>query len=121
MPVQTFQLQEHHLKLARRMSVGWQDCETGAPEIDPKRPYGNSYVPRDIAEIIGVEWPDEEELSAAAYDREREAIASRMMAIHSEMETVLLIILGNAGEAVRPGLYCNAAKSTYHSPRWVAC
>ena len=36
----------------RRFQVGWQDCEYGAPEIDPKRPYGNSSVEEDIREIL---------------------------------------------------------------------
>jgi len=38
-----FELTEQHLKLIRRMTVRYNDyCEFGAPEIDPKRPYGNS-------------------------------------------------------------------------------
>lgn len=49
----TFVMTENHLKLLQRMNVGWQDCEFGAPEIDPKRPYGNSDVVQDIVEIIG--------------------------------------------------------------------
>ena len=51
-----FRVTADHLKLLRRMYVGWQDCEYGAPEIDPKRPYGNSSVEQDIAEILG--WID---------------------------------------------------------------
>jgi hypothetical protein len=53
-----FTITEDHLKLLRRAYVGWQDCEFGAPEIDPKRPYGNSSVLLDIAEILGVELAD---------------------------------------------------------------
>jgi hypothetical protein len=45
MKTQTFKLTDEHLKLLRRFNVGWQDSESGAPEIDPKRPYGNSAVP----------------------------------------------------------------------------
>lgn len=30
----------------------WNDCEYGAPEIDPKRPYGNSDVEGDLAELL---------------------------------------------------------------------
>lgn len=50
----TFTVTDDHLKLLRRASVGWSDCEFGAPEIDPKRPYGNSNVLGDIAEILGL-------------------------------------------------------------------
>jgi hypothetical protein len=48
-----FIVTEEHLKLMRHFWVGWCYDEFGAPEIDPKRPYGNSDVPGDIAEILG--------------------------------------------------------------------
>jgi hypothetical protein len=50
-----FTVTEDHLKLLRRAGVGWDDCEFGAPAIDCKRPYGNSDVIGDIAEIFGAE------------------------------------------------------------------
>ena len=53
-----FEVKEEHLKLISRMCVGWQDCEFGAPEINPKRPYGNSDVIQDIVEIFGLEEKD---------------------------------------------------------------
>lgn len=62
--VTEFTVTEEHLKLLRRAYVSWDDCEFGAPEIDPKRPYGNSDVIEDIAEILGVpedQWSDGEE------------------------------------------------------------
>ena len=49
-----FEMKEEHLKLLRNMYVGWDDCEFGAPEIDPKRPYGNSDVLQDMLRILGV-------------------------------------------------------------------
>jgi len=48
-----FTVTEDHLKLLRRMYVGWGDGLMGAPAIDPKRPYGNSDVWLDIADILG--------------------------------------------------------------------
>lgn len=42
-----------HLKLLEKVYWQWQDAEYGAPEIDPKRPYGNSDVENDIAELLG--------------------------------------------------------------------
>ncbi len=49
-----FTVTDDHLTLLQHMYIGWQDCEYGAPEVDPKRPYGNSGVATDIAEIL--EW-----------------------------------------------------------------
>jgi hypothetical protein len=116
----SFFLREHHLKLACRLHVGWNGSETGAPGIDIKRPYGNSFVPRDVAEIIGEEWPDENELSASAYEREADRLAERMLTIHREMKVALQIILGNAGATTLPGHYRNMA-GPYDRPKWVAC
>ncbi len=50
-----FEMKEEHLKLLQNMYVGWNDCEFGAPEIDPKRPYGNSNVIQDMLELFGLE------------------------------------------------------------------
>jgi hypothetical protein len=61
--IREFTITGEHLRLLRRAYVTWQDAESGAPSIDPKRPYGNSGVYRDIAEILGVprsEWVNEE-------------------------------------------------------------
>jgi len=54
MKTQIFTVTDEHLKLLRRFHVGWHDCKTGAPEIDPKHPYGNSAVPEDILGGVGV-------------------------------------------------------------------
>jgi hypothetical protein len=53
-------IDENHLKLLSKAYVRWDDCETGAPAIDPKRPYGNSNVEGDVAEILGIEWDGED-------------------------------------------------------------
>jgi hypothetical protein len=60
--VTEFTVTGEHLRLLRRAYVFWDEAEFGAPSIDPKRPYGNSNVYRDIAEILDVpedEWEDE--------------------------------------------------------------
>ena len=46
-----FALTEQHIALLRRMNVTWSE---GAPCIDPKRPYGNSTVLDDLAELLGL-------------------------------------------------------------------
>jgi len=100
MKVERFSLTEDHIKLARRMYVGWQDCETGAPEIDPKRPYGNSSVEMDVAEILGRELSvDGEEGELFLTDTVREECAE----IHRSMEQALQIIL-QVG-SFQPGQY----------------
>ena len=82
-----FSVKADHIKLLKRMCVGWQDCEFGAPEIDPKRPYGNSDVLSDIAFIVGLRETDHEE------DEFSDAEAEHLTKLHKEMETVLQIVL----------------------------
>lgn len=48
-----FEVTKEHLKLLRNMYVSWCDDEFGAPEINPKRPYGNSQVYDDMRDILG--------------------------------------------------------------------
>ena len=105
----TFTLTENHIKLLRRMHVGWQDCETGAPEIDPKRPYGNSAVARDIAEILGE--PVVEDVSGYMEAGQHK----RLMRLHSETEMALQIVLVTG--AFEPGEYEQA--DPYRSRSWV--
>jgi len=103
-----FDLTEDHLKLIERMYVGWQECEFGAPEINPKRPYGNSYVEGDIAEILGweLEGEDEDELPEELYDQ--------AMKIHKETMTALQIIL--VTKSFVPGRYVRA--NQYNDRSW---
>lgn len=44
---------EEHLKLLKKAYWRYDEAEYGAPCINPKRPYGNSDVEEDIAEILG--------------------------------------------------------------------
>lgn len=80
--METFKITKGHLKLLKNMHVSWNDCETGAPTIDPKRPYGNSSVADDVHNILTGE---EKELT----EQEHEEFTK----IHEEMETVLQICL----------------------------
>ncbi len=93
-----FTLTEDHVKLLRHMYVGWGYAEYGAPEIDPKRPYGNSNVEHDIAEILGwefVETVDGPMMTPGQPERAAE--------IHKETETALQVVL-RVG-AFEPGVY----------------
>lgn len=45
-----------HIELLKRLRFDWDDeCEWGAVSSDPKRPFGNSGVERDVSEILGRE------------------------------------------------------------------
>jgi hypothetical protein len=94
-----FTVTDEHLRLLRRAHVTWTDAEFGAPEIDCKRPYGNSDVYSDIAEILGIpeaEWFEEdiEPFPEAEW---------RFLRLHVETAVVLQIALAT-GE-FRPGRY----------------
>jgi hypothetical protein len=99
MEQETFTLTEDHLKLMQRMYVGWQYCEFGAPEIDPKRPYGNGDVCNDVAEILGLDSrlmnEDDSQYDEGMYDR--------LEALHKETETALQIVLTTL--SFEPGVY----------------
>lgn len=84
-----------HIKLLKAAVVRWDDSEFGAPAIDSKRPYGNSSVLLDIAEILGDEVNYEGDLEDAQYNRYTKT--------HYETATALQIFL-NVGRMV-PGRY----------------
>lgn len=102
----TFTLRPEHVRLLRRMYVMWQPCETGAPEIDPKRPYGNSYVAGDVAEILGLKLPPEGSPREGAFE-------AKMLALHRETECALQIVLQTG--SFRPGEFKRSARFS----KWV--
>jgi len=106
MSAERFELTEEHLTLLGRAYVRWEDCETGAPAIDCKRPYGNSYVAGDVAEILGWGVVDEG-LTDAQEDRALE--------IHHETLTALQIVL--ATRSFAPGTY--VLRERYDRRAWV--
>ena len=104
-----FIITKKHLKLLRHMYVGWDDCETGAPMIDPKRPYGNSSVDNDIHRILTGE-------TIGRTDSRRDELTSkeseRYMKLHQETETALQIVL--AIGKFKAGKY----KSEMYTNKW---
>lgn len=87
-----FTLTEQHLTLLNHAYVRWDDCETGAPAIDCKRPYGNSYVEGDVLEILYGQ--DVVETWTADNDGELpEDKVAEAMRLHAETETALQIVL----------------------------
>jgi hypothetical protein len=96
-----FTLKPEHVALLRRGNVGWNSDESGAPGLDPKRPYGNSDVPRDVAEILGAKpiggWDSE------AWEVYLDAHRDRLVNLHHETETALAVVL--AAGSFEPGNY----------------
>lgn len=94
-----------HIALLRRASVAWCALEPyGAPAIDPNRPYGNSAIFQDIAEITEPDkfrgaW-NEETVSWPEYT---DANEERFLRLHVETMMALRIVLAT-GE-FKPGRY----------------
>jgi hypothetical protein len=110
--MKTFTLTEQHITLLRAMYVDWNDCESGAPAVDPKCPYGNSNVVRDVIELIdpdNVDAFDGEDESDAALNAVNDA-----MRLHHETDTALQIVLFT-GQFV-PGTYVQCDE--YDSRKW---
>jgi hypothetical protein len=103
--IRRFTVTDEHLRLLRRSYVEWDSSEFGAPGISPKRPYGNSNVYADIADILQMpenEWTGEDgDLSDDAQ--------WRFLRLHVETATALQIALAT-GE-FRPGSYSRSEAS----------
>ena len=109
----SFILTELHIRLLERAYVGWDNAETGAPAINPKRPYGNSYVAGDVAKILGIKLADDEE--AEGFDEQAlEDERDRLLALHRETETALQIVL--CCKTFEPGVYVKTEK--YNDRSW---
>jgi len=87
-----FVLTEEHIKLLRNANISWDSCEYGAPCIDPKRPYGNGDVLRDMAKIL--------ECSGGTCPHCGEPIdeqdTARLEDLHLELENALQIFVKHA-------------------------
>lgn len=101
--METFEIKTHHLKLLQRAYVSWDNCEFGAPAINCKRPYGNSNVIEDIAEILKIN-------KRKGYDVFSSDQEEKMSKIHKETQIALQIclILGRfeVGKYVKTDSYC---------------
>jgi hypothetical protein len=105
--MQVFEMTESHIKLLNNFYVGWDDCEFGAPCIDPKRPYGNSSGVDDVAEVLGIKKTkdnveDYDKDEAKNYDDKSDYINDlewneetyeKLMNLHKETKIALQIVL----------------------------
>ena len=105
-----FEVTEDHIKLLREAYVDWDGGEFGAPAIDCKRPYGNSDVVGDLAEIL----ERESELYPSDSEDRDEEVASELTEIHRETLTALQIFLVTG--TMEPGTYQNQSK---YGKEWV--
>lgn len=92
-----FTLTEEHIKLISHFNIGWGYDEWGAPQVDPKRPYGNGDYIKDMAEILGIK-PDFEKDEEIYFSTETD---ERLETLHRELETALKIVLEN--KTFKPG------------------
>lgn len=106
--MKTFELKEEHIKLIERMYWEYSDCETGGPAVNGKRPYGNSYVPPDVAEILGVELSEDD-------DEKYEEQVKELMQYHYDSHIAIEIILQT--KSFKTGTYKNVA-DPYHKTKW---
>lgn len=100
-----FRVLPEHIILLQQAYVSWNDCETGAPTIDPKRPYGNSSVMRDMVKMLNLGW-DYENITNEQYQY--------LWKLHKETEQVLTIFLQTG--VMAPGLY--QKEDNYSSSQW---
>lgn len=99
-----FELTENHITLLRNMYFEYaDDCETGAPVADCKRPYGNSNVAMDIYEILYNKEFDLYDDETDDYCEEWEEIRNELMELHYGTANALQIIL--ATKSFEPGIY----------------
>jgi len=96
----TFELKPEHIALLRSAYWNYQNCEYGAPEIDPKRPYGNSDVEGDVREILNLPDLSDEEADA----------------LHHETVTAIEVILST--KTFEPGVYERRGDGYRESRDW---
>lgn len=112
-----FEVTEAHIKLVSRLNIGWCDyAYDGAPGVDPKRPFGNSDVERDIFEITQPEKyaaMTEEDWDHWYDDETHEDLA----VLFYEMGFVVQIMAAMTGQGVlmTPGHYHLTEQYSYNS------
>lgn len=102
----SFMVTGEHIKLLQRLNIN-ENIHGGFPTVDPKRPFGNSDVYRDMAEILDHENTEDGEISP-----ERQESYDELL---SEMKTVLEILISNL--SLFPGEYRQEFSYSY-PPKW---
>lgn len=89
---------DNHIKLLKNLYISWWDCEFGSPCVDCKRPFGNGDVYGDMAEILGIKLPDEEE----NYE-EYTKVTDSLLKGYQELQECLQILCRNL--SIEKGVY----------------
>jgi hypothetical protein len=109
-----FTVTEDHLKLLRHTDdIYWDPGEGhGAPAINPKKPYGNSAVPQDVAKIMDAPDSDWENEPDCDWDEEEGFPAPKVLRAEAEerylrihVETAMALKIALATGEFRPGRY----------------
>ena len=94
-----FVLKEDHIKLLKRLCINEPSTWDEVPEIDSKRPYGNSDIDRDVCEIISEDHRKINE-EDSGYSPE---LLNKIQNLQKEIGVALQIFLKNA--KIDPGEY----------------
>lgn len=87
-----FEVKDIHLKLLEQTYINWnEDAYEGYVCMGEKRPYGNSNIPGDILELLGIEDDSTDEQEEMALD------------IHRQMYIVFKILIDN--KSIKTGMY----------------
>lgn len=104
-----------HLLLLQRLNLGWCSyAYQGAPGVDPRRPFGNGDLERDIADILGwtLETPATDGPPALSQAQSFECVR-----LFGELLICLQILTSTL--SLQPGRYVRAAKWSHGAyTRW---
>ena len=94
-----FQLTEEHVKLMRQFNIRWNDDDyDGAPSVDGKRPFGNGDWENDVAEILGIEPIEHDDMEdETIYPR---GTSERIQTLYREMDQALQVVLASGSFVV---------------------
>ena len=87
-----FTVTEDHIKLARNIVFDWNNSEElplGRLMMDRRRPYGDSDIPRSVADAIGLKGVEVSSGEIFLTPKQEEYC----LILHREMETVMQIIV----------------------------
>jgi len=98
----TFLLKPEHITLLTNSYTSWNHRNTGASSIDSKRPYGDSFILRDLAELI-LDYKEDSDDERDFEEIITEEQQDYLWKLHEETETALQIVLRL--KTFEPGLY----------------
>lgn len=110
MYIQRFQVTSSHIKLLKNLYVSWGYDEFGAPCIDPKRPFGNSNVYKDMLDIFGIDYGESVDKFLETHPKHKE----RLDNLYKDLENCLQILLIDL--SIQEGWY---EQQNYSSRSWV--